>query len=83
MKGKTLQALVGISIAHNEVSMSSAKSHKSLIVCPSSIVGHWMNEIERIGFNQCGLNPLQYTGTADTRSKKLESLNEYGLVVTS
>ena len=68
-------------MAHKQDTIS--KSHKSLIVCPASIVGHWMKEIEKIGFKQCGLNPLQYTGTADSRSAKLRLLKEHGLVVTS
>ena len=48
-------------MAHNQ--HENSKKHKSLIVCPASIVGHWIRDIEKIVFKQCGLNPLQYTGT--------------------
>ena len=68
-------------MAHNQ--HENSKKHKSLIVCPASIVGHWIKDIEKIVFKQCGLNPLQYTGTADSRSAKLRLLKDHNLVVTS
>jgi len=59
--------LIAIIIAHehNISSLSSEISDdksRSLIVCPSSVVGHWMNEIRRIDPAQRFLSPLSYIG---------------------
>ena len=45
--GKTLQALVGISLAHTDVVKSSHQAPMSLVVCPSSVLGHWEKEVSR------------------------------------
>lgn len=50
--GKSLQALVAVALAHARY--NEAKSRKvakvctrSIIVCPSTLVGHWAGEIEK------------------------------------
>jgi SNF2 family DNA or RNA helicase len=44
--GKTLQALVAIALAHDDSKMSG-KTSVSIVVCPSSVVGHWIAEIRK------------------------------------
>jgi TATA-binding protein-associated factor len=44
--GKTVQALVGISLAHFDA-VDSSSSPISLVVCPSSVLGHWAKEVSR------------------------------------
>jgi len=44
--GKTLQALVGISLAHMD-EVASGHTPISLVVCPSSVMGHWEKEVSR------------------------------------
>jgi len=63
--GKTLQALVAVAISHTDIQANSDK--KSLVVCPASVVGHWVNEINRFFPGGALLAPIAYTGTAKAR----------------
>jgi hypothetical protein len=40
--GKTIMALLAVSISHDGTPTS-----RSLVVCPSSVVGHWASEVEK------------------------------------
>jgi|AntRauTorckE5430_2_1112549.scaffolds.fasta_scaffold01206_2 TATA-binding protein-associated factor len=81
--GKTLQALVGIAIAHNELKVANEEARpKSLIVCPSSVTGQWINELKKIGFGKDILAVMHYTGT-DRKMKWDKMLEECELVITS
>lgn len=83
--GKTLQALIGIAVAHTELSDDNPlKLAPSLIVCPSTIVGHWMNEIQRFFPDALFYHPLSYTGPLRKRRALMRNqLNRCNIVVTS
>jgi hypothetical protein len=86
VKGKTIQALVAISMAHYEQSQcqsptSQKQCLRSLIVCPSSVVGHWMNEISRVDSSMASLKPLRYVGTS-RREEWRNQFNSTNVVVT-
>ena len=53
--GKTIQSLCVLAEAHLE-----NKDSLSLVVCPGSIVGHWVNEAKKfLGFEVCDINNLK------------------------
>jgi SNF2 family DNA or RNA helicase len=83
--GKSLQALVGIALAHSKsVGCGVDGAVKSLVVCPSTVVGHWMNEVRKYFPDEQIFKPLMYTGPAKSRKIMLqEQLKECNLVVTS
>ncbi|MBR6196741.1 MAG: DEAD/DEAH box helicase [Bacteroidaceae bacterium] len=62
---------------------SSSRNHDfktSLIVCPSSLVFNWYNELKRFAPN---LTVCRYTGTINERKKKLDALGAWDVVLTS
>ena len=70
--GKTLQALLGIALAYSSDKQPSSgqtalDSKISLVVCPSTLVGHWMNEVDRYFPNQSIFCALALTGNASQR----------------
>ena len=85
--GKTLQAsaIVASDIAERQeshMSTSNAKLLPSLIICPSTLVGHWVFEIEK--FIQASIiNPLQYVGTPQDRLQLQSQIDTHNLIVTS
>lgn len=76
--GKTLQALLAVSLAHmdNSVGMEHAKS---LVVCPASIVGHWVNEVHRYFPRNAIFRPSLFMGDG----RQLDQLESCNLIVTS
>lgn len=89
--GKTLQALVAIALAHEDTEGPEKDLDKrfdqrrqSLVICPSSIVGHWMYEIRQFFPLQSVFQPVCYVGSVATRRRLRE--NDFfpsNLVVTS
>ena len=46
--GKTLQALSAVALSHEEAARADGSSKMvSLVVCPSTLVGHWLAEIRK------------------------------------
>jgi hypothetical protein len=81
--GKTLQAILGVSLAHMDCADCETEA-KSLVVCPSSIVGHWVNEIERYFPRNSIFRALAFVGNSQQRSVLLKNkLATCNLVVTS
>ncbi|KAI2499043.1 hypothetical protein MHU86_15432 [Fragilaria crotonensis] len=79
--GKTLQALVAIALAHED-SKRSGKTPVSIVVCPSSVVGHWVAEIQKFFPNILPATSLM--GNAKQRSKSWsDSEKGISIVVTS
>ena len=82
--GKTLQALVAVAISHAHNQSSTSISKKTLVVCPASVVGHWVNEVNRFFPGDALLTPIAYTGSAKARRESWnDCLTRYNIVVTS
>ena len=73
--GKTLQ-VIALLCAEYEREVDKP----SLIVTPSSLVFNWQAEFERFAPH---LRVLTMTGTVSERSKKLSTLNNYDVILTS
>jgi len=73
--GKTLQAIVAISQAK-----LSHPQMPSLVVCPTSLLYNWKEEIQR--FNPT-LKVLLVDGVPQVRKKYLQTLTEHDVVITS
>ena len=79
--GKTLQALVGIAIAHDTQGSEKAKS---LVVCPATLMWHWESEIKK--YFPCGkvFNVLCLKGSPRERAALLQDgFRTANLVVVS
>jgi hypothetical protein len=81
--GKTLQTLAAVGISH--CGSSPGDCPPTLVVCPASVVGHWMNEIHRFFPTGSVFHPFQYTGSVKKR-KALWNKTEaegHNIIVTS
>eukprot|EP00580_Thalassiosira_gravida_P017110 CAMPEP_0201673806 /NCGR_PEP_ID=MMETSP0494-20130426/35590_1 /ASSEMBLY_ACC=CAM_ASM_000839 /TAXON_ID=420259 /ORGANISM="Thalassiosira gravida, Strain GMp14c1" /LENGTH=761 /DNA_ID=CAMNT_0048155799 /DNA_START=260 /DNA_END=2545 /DNA_ORIENTATION=- len=90
--GKTLQSLIAVAISHYDKSVvsndsadpSECSNKKSLVICPSSVVGHWVSEILRFFPSNEIFACFDFTGSAKTRRatwhKKFHMSN---IVITS
>lgn len=73
--GKTLQAIVAITQLHNSV-----KEARSLIVCPTSLLYNWKEEIHK--FNP-KLKTIVIDGIPSHRKKLLAKMDEFDVAITS
>jgi len=73
--GKTLQAIIALSQFHDDY-----KKTKSIVVCPTSLVYNWKEEVARFNPN---LRVLAVDGNPVQRRKLLEELDNFDLIVTS
>ncbi|KAK6243614.1 hypothetical protein QUC31_010023 [Theobroma cacao] len=82
--GKTLQAsaIVASDIAECHASNNIEESHSSLIVCPSTLVGHWAFEIEKY-IDASLISTLQYVGSAQDRIALREQFDKHNVIITS
>jgi hypothetical protein len=82
--GKTLQALLGIALSHGDDKERGNEESISLVVCPSTVVGHWMREIERFFPDRTIFRALSLTGSASERKVIWnEQVRHCNLVVTN
>lgn len=81
--GKTLQAsaIVASDIVERRTS-NNAKELLSLIICPSTLVGHWAYEIEKY-IDSSIMIPLQYVGSAQVRTSLRDQFGKYNVIITS
>lgn len=79
--GKTIQALVGIALAHERHGHAS----KSIVVCPATIVNHWVGEVRRFFPDNRIFRPFAVVGNTSTRKQfwSVFSDSQYNLVVVS
>ena len=75
--GKTLQAIVYMTALLQE---TSTKDAKFLIVCPTSLVYNWLDEIETFTPNR---KACVITGTPQERKEQIASIEEYEIAITS
>ena len=82
--GKTLQSLVAVAISHCSDMDECTATKRSLIVCPSTVVGHWVGEIHRFFPQSKVLSPFDFTGPAKERRKAWDKESyKHNIVVTS
>uniref|UniRef100_A0A1D1XEI5 TATA-binding protein-associated factor 172 n=1 Tax=Anthurium amnicola TaxID=1678845 RepID=A0A1D1XEI5_9ARAE len=81
--GKTLQAsaIVAADIVDGRT-YNTGKEHQSLIICPSTLVGHWAYEIEKY-VDDSILKTLQYVGSVPERISLRECFDKYNVIITS
>ena len=73
--GKTLQSIVYITSSIHE-----EKNSHHLIVCPTSLIYNWQDEIENFS---PGLRALVITGNPSERQESIEKYNDYDVLITS
>jgi len=73
--GKTVQAIAAITQNHNK-----NKDSHSLIVCPTSLLYNWKEELHR--FNP-KLRTIVIDGIPNQRKKLLSKMQEYDVIITS
>ncbi|XP_008796296.2 TATA-binding protein-associated factor BTAF1 [Phoenix dactylifera] len=81
--GKTLQAsaIVASDIAERRA-CGNRKDLQSLIICPSTLVGHWAYEIEKYVDNSVMVT-LQYVGSAQERMLLRSQFDRCNVIITS
>lgn len=82
--GKTLQAsaIVASAVAEDSAAENIGNLPPSLIICPSTLVGHWEYEIEKF-IDTSLLSTLQYVGSAQDRCSLRPLFSKYSVIVTS
>lgn len=82
--GKTLQAsaILASDVAEHTVGSDTFDLSPSLIVCPSTLVGHWVYEIEKF-IDASLLTTLQYVGSAQDRTALRSQFSRHNVIVTS
>ncbi|XP_024019223.1 TATA-binding protein-associated factor BTAF1 isoform X2 [Morus notabilis] len=82
--GKTLQAsaIVASDVVEHCTSNSSEGLSSSLIICPSTLVGHWAFEIEKY-IDVSIISSLQYVGSAQDRISLREHFDKHNVIITS
>ncbi|KAE8221097.1 hypothetical protein CF319_g5495 [Tilletia indica] len=85
--GKTLQSITILSCDHFEraqayqINKSPEFKHlPSLVVCPSTLTGHWFHEIQQYSNN---LRPIQYIGLPNDRARVQSHFKSHDVVITS
>lgn len=73
--GKTLQAIIAITQSQKE-----NPGGGSLVICPTSLVYNWKEEIRKFNPN---LNTLVIDGAPNQRKKQLKNLKDYNVIITS
>ncbi|KAI4324095.1 hypothetical protein L6164_023659 [Bauhinia variegata] len=82
--GKTLQAsaIVASDIVECRTSNGNGDLLSSLIVCPSTLVGHWAFEIEKY-IDISVISTLQYVGSAQERMCLRDHFSKHNVIITS
>ena len=87
MIGKTLQSLVSVALAHFDTGTLPADQStnlRSLVVCPSTLVGHWVAEIEKYFPGQRIFRVLALSGNRSGRQALWWNMSTHtNIVVTS
>ncbi|KAL1362643.1 hypothetical protein HN51_010870 [Arachis hypogaea] len=82
--GKTLQssAIVASDIAEHRTQSGNGDLLPSLIICPSTLVGHWAFEIEKY-IDVSVISCLQYVGSAQDRMILRDHFCKHNVIITS
>lgn len=81
--GKTLQAsaIMASDIVEGRA-LNIVENPPSLIICPSTLVGHWVYEIEKF-IDASVITTLQYVGSSQDRVTLRSQFQKYNVIVTS
>lgn len=82
ISGKTLQAICILSGDHYERILRKDANLPSLVICPPTLTGHWVYEVNKFVSNKF-LKPLHYVGFPNEREKLRPKLSSHNLVVAS
>ncbi|CAL5439643.1 unnamed protein product [Camellia sinensis] len=82
--GKTLQAsaILASDIAEHHAADAGKDPPSSLIICPSTLVGHWVYEIEKF-IDASLITTLQYAGSAQERILLRSQFDKHNVIITS
>ncbi|KAK6923628.1 Helicase, C-terminal [Dillenia turbinata] len=82
--GKTLQAsaIVASDIVEHRASNNNMDPPSSLIICPSTLVGHWAFEIEKY-IDASVITTLQYVGSTQERISLQDHFEKHNVIITS
>nr|XP_026499034.1 TATA-binding protein-associated factor 172 [Vanessa tameamea] len=80
--GKTLQSIVVVAGSHHERDARALPALPSLVVCPPTLTGHWVFEVNKFIPSKF-LKPLQYVGPPVERERLRTHVQFYNLIVAS
>ncbi|THD27557.1 hypothetical protein D915_001391 [Fasciola hepatica] len=86
--GKTLQTLCILAGSHYELrqKQNSGTIHagcaRSLVICPSTLCGHWLHEVEQF-VSPRDLSPIVYSGGPGVRFNLQTQILDHNLVIAS
>lgn len=80
--GKTLQSIVVVAGSHWERSRMRAPPLPTLVVCPPTLTGHWVFEVNKFIPSKF-LKPLQYVGIPYERERLRHHVKNYNFIVAS
>ncbi|CAK1596473.1 unnamed protein product [Parnassius mnemosyne] len=80
--GKTLQSIVVVAGSHWERAQQQREPLPSLVVCPPTLTGHWVFEVNKFIPTKF-LKPLQYVGPPVERERLRAQVKYYNLIVAS
>ncbi|XP_075973865.1 histone acetyltransferase 1 [Anticarsia gemmatalis] len=80
--GKTLQSLAVVAASHWERARRLAPALPSLVVCPPTLTGHWVFEVNKFIPSKF-LRPLQYVGIPYERERLRHQVKHHNFIVAS
>lgn len=80
--GKTLQTICILAGDHHQRKLEGQAHLPSLVICPPTLTGHWVYEINKFVTKQC-LAPLQYYGLPTERERLRSQVKYHNLIVAS
>ena len=79
--GKTLQSICMLASDHRTLS-ERGHNVQSLVVCPTTLGGHWLEEVTKFVSRQ-HLNPFLYSGNPTVRAGLKGQMCHHNLIITS
>ena len=83
--GKTLMSICMIAADHHYRLKSNKSTLPSLVICPSTLTGHWLFESKKF-IDERHLKPIDYSKVRTTKNFKknlLENQSEYNVIIAS
>merc|ERR1712142_1026107 len=80
--GKTLQTICMLASDHRNLADNAGYNAQSLVVCPATLGGHWMEEVTKFVSKQF-LNPFLYFGPPGARAGLRPQIQHHNLIITS